>query len=211
MKIRSLLIPVAFACVTAAQTPQGAANRGAASATPPASAAPAKIAIIQFQEAVLSTQEGRQAAAALRTKFDPRKSQLEKRQAELATMQQKLKQGGATMTAEARKKMQNDVETGGRTLNRDIDDLNAEAQEEQGKLMQSMASKMGDIIKDYATRNGFAVVMDASGANTSVLWAAPSANITAEIVKLYDQAHPAKGGAAPAPAPAKPPAAPAKK
>jgi outer membrane protein len=108
------------------------------------------------------------------------------------------------MTEAARAKMQADITSGGRTLNHDIDDLNAEAQEDEGKAMQSMAGKIGNIIKDYATKNGFAVVLDVTGQSTPVLWAAQSANITAEIVKLYDTAHPVKA-AAPAPA------APAKK
>jgi outer membrane protein len=177
----------------------------AAAADPPAPVvAPTKVAVIQFQEAVLRTQEGQRVAAAMKAKFDPRKQQLDKRQADLKAMQDKLQSGGAAMTEAARKKMQNDVAVGGRALTHDIDDLNAEAQEDEGKAMQSMAAKMGNIIKDYATKNGFAVVLDVSGQTTPVLWAAQSANITAEIVKLYDAANPVKG-AAPAPA------APAKK
>jgi len=166
----------------------------AAAAEGPA-AAPTKVAVIQFQEAVLSTQEGQQVAAAMKTKFDPRKQQLDKRQADLKAMQEKLQSGGAAMTDAARAKMQNDLAVGTRTLNHDIDDLNAEAQEDEGKAMQSMAAKMGNIIKDYATKNGFAVVLDASGGTTPVLWAAQASNITAEIVKLYDTANPVKAEA----------------
>ena len=65
---------------------------------------------------------------------------------------------------------------------------------------------MGDIIKDYAAKNGYAVVMDVSSQQSAVLWASPSVNITEAIVKLYDQANPVKGGSAPPPAAAKPPA-----
>jgi outer membrane protein len=56
------------------------------------------------------------------------------------------------------------------------------------------------IIDQYASRNGFAVVLDVSSPQTPVMWAAAAVDITPEIVKLYDQAHPA---AAPAGAPAK--------
>ena len=180
MKIRSLIIPAVLTFAAAA-----------ADMAAPA-AAPVKVAVIEFQAAVVATQEGQQVVAAMKAKYDPRKQQLDKRQADLAAMQQKLQAGGAAMTAAVRAKMQADVTAGGRTLNHDIDDLNAEAQEDQGKAMQGMATKMGTIIKDYATKNGFAVVLDVSGQTTPVLWAAPSANITAEIVKLYDTANPVK-------------------
>jgi outer membrane protein len=192
VKIPLLIIPIVMTFAASAAEPEG----------PPV--APTKVAVIQFQEAIVATQEGQQVVAAMKAKFDPKKQVLDKRQAELTAMQQKLQAGGATMTEAARAKMQADITSGGRTLNHDIDDLNAEAQEDEGKAMQSMAGKIGNIIKDYATKNGFAVVLDVTGQSTPVLWAAQSANITAEIVKLYDTAHPVKA-AAPAPA------APAKK
>jgi outer membrane protein len=164
----------------------------AAADTAAPAAAPVKVAVIQFQAAVIATQEGQQVVAAMKTKYEPRKQQLDKRQADLTAMQQKLQAGGATMTQAAKAKLQSDLTTGGRALNHDIEDLNNEAQEDENKAMQSMASKMGSIIKDYATKNGFVVVLDSSGQTTPVLWAAQSANITAEIVKLYDAAHPVK-------------------
>jgi len=183
----------------------------------PVAAAPGKVAVIQFQAAVLSTQEGQQAQAALKTKFDPRKNQLEKRQADLQAIDEKLKKGGATFGADVRGKLEKDLAAGTRSLNNDAEDLNNDVQEEQNKVMQGMASRMGDIIKDYATKNGYSIVIDVSSQQSSVLWASPAVNITEAIVKLYDQANPVKGGTAsaspapatpkpPAPSPAKPPA-----
>ena len=64
-------------------------------------------------------------------------------------------------------------------------------------------------------QNGYAMVVDVSNPQTPVLWADPAVDITNEIVKLYDQAHPGTGAAAaparpapakPAPSAAKPPA-----
>ena len=87
-----------------------------------------------------------------------------------------------------RGKLEKDLAAGTRSLNNDAEDLNNDVQEEENKVMQGMASRMGDIIKDYAAKNGYAVVMDVSSQQSAVLWAAPSVNITEAIVKLYDQA-----------------------
>jgi outer membrane protein len=191
--LRSLLIPLALAAPVLAQT------------------APSKVAIIQFQAAVLSTQEGQQAQAALKTKFDPKKNDLEKRQADLRSMQDKLDKGGATLAADVRSRLEKDIASGTRSLNNAAEDLNSDVQEEENKLLQGMATRMGDIIKDYATKNGYAMVLDVSSQQSSVLWASPAVNITEAIVKLYDAAHPIKGGtgapAAASPGAAKPPAA----
>jgi outer membrane protein len=176
-----------------------AAQTAPPKSTPPSGATSTKIAIIQFQAAVVTTQEGQQAQAALKAKFDPRKSQLEKKQADLQAIQDKLRKGGATLAADLRSKLESDLAAGTRSLNNDAEDLNGEVQEEVGKVMQSMAGKMGDIIRNYATQNGYTIVLDVSSQQTPVLWATPTVNITEAIVKLYDQAHPAKAGAAPAP------------
>ena len=76
--------------------------------------------------------------------------------------------------------------------------------------MGDLWQKMMDVVTKYATQNGYAMVVDVSNQQT-VIWADPSTNITAEAVKLYDQAHPQAAApaagtkpAAPAPAGAKP-------
>lgn len=195
MNLRSLLLPLAVAAPLAAQT------------------APSKVAIIQFQGAVLSTQEGQVAQAAMKSKFDPRKTELEKRQADLRTMQDKLQKGGATLAADTRAQLEKDLANGTRSLNNDAEDLNNDVQEEENKVLQGMAQKMGNLIRDYATKNGYSVVIDVSSQQSAVLWAAPAVNITEAVVKLYDAANPVKAGGAAATPPAaapgatKPPAA----
>ncbi len=191
MKFRSLIIAALLVLPAAA----------AENAPSPTATAPTRVAVIRFQDAVLTTQEGRQAAAALKAKFDPRKAQLEKRQADLKALQQKLQSGAATMTPEARTKLQDDLASGSRTLQRDADDLNNDVQQEEGRIMGQMASKMSQVIQKYATSNGFTMVLDVSSQQTPVLWAAAAANISADIVKAYDAAYPA-GSAAAAKAPA---------
>jgi outer membrane protein len=197
VNLRSIVIAVLLGLPAAAQTTPAPAP------APAPSGATQGVAIISFQDAVLSTQEGQQAQAALKAKFDPRKATLEKRRTELEALQEKIQKSGASMTRDALTKAQNDLAAGSRTLNRDGDDLNNDVQEEEGKIMQGMASKMGAIIQKYAGANGFSVVLDVSSQQTPVLWAAQSANITAEIVKQYDAAYPVKKAAAAAPAPQK--------
>jgi outer membrane protein len=201
VNLRLTVVPLLVAASGWAQT---APNTAAPAPSAGQTGGPSKIAIIAFQSAVLSTQEGQQAQAAMKSKFDPRKAQLEKRQADLQAMQERLQKGGPTLTAEARSRLESDVNSGTRSLNNAAEDLNNDVQEEEGKVLQGMAAKMGDIIKNYATKNGYTVVLDVSSQQTPVLWATPTVNITSDIVKLYDQAHPVSGAVK---APAAPPAA----
>ena len=98
-----------------------------------------------------------------------------------------------------------------KALNRGTEDAQAEVEEQQGKIMQELGTKMMTVLTKYATENGFAAILDVSNQQTPVLWAASEVNITNDIVKLYDEKYPLTTTAAPAataPAGAKAPATP---
>ena len=183
------------------QTP---ANTPAASA-PPASATPAavptKVAIINIQYAILSTADGKKAGEELRTKFDARKQALDKRSADLKNKVETLRKGAATMSDDARNKLMRDNDAENKAIQRDGEDLNNDVDQENNRLMNEIGTKMIDIVGQYAAANGYAMVLNVGGDQSPLLWHNPGTDITADIIKLYDQAHPA-GAAAPQPPPA---------
>jgi outer membrane protein len=66
-------------------------------------------------------------------------------------------------------------------------------------MMQQLGDKLMAVVRDYAARNGYALVIDVSLPNGPVIWASPTSDITNEIVRLYDQAHPAAATPPPSP------------
>jgi outer membrane protein len=162
--------------------------------------APTKVAIIHIQQAILNTKDGQKAQADMGAKFGPTRAALEKKQSDIAALQDQLKKGAATMSDDAKNKIAKDIEALNKDLTRGGEDYDAEVQQEEGKLMNDLGQKMLDVVGKYAAQNGFAMVLDVSNQQT-VLWADPSVNITAECIKLYDQAHPGAGAPAAAPKP----------
>ena len=179
-----------------AQTP-------ATSAAAPA-AIPGKVAIINIQAALLQCGEGKKAVADLGTKFDPRKTALEKRSNDLKAKIEQLRKGGSTMSDDARNKLMRENDTETKAFQRDEEDLNADIDLEQQKVMNELGAKMMEIVQQYATANGFAMVLNVNE-QSPILWHNPATDITTDIIKLYDQAHPAAAAAAPAKPPAAPP------
>ena len=161
-------------------------------------ATPTRVAVIHIQQAIVTTKDGQKAQADLGAKFGPKRTALEKKQSELAALQEQLKKGAATMSDDAKNKIAKDIDTLTKDLTRGGEDYDAEVQQEEGKVMNDLGQKMLDVVGKYAAQNGFAMVIDISNQQT-VLWADPSANITAECIKLYDQAHPGTGAPAPKP------------
>jgi len=178
----------------------------AAMAAAQGAAAPSKPATIHIQKAMLSTKEGEKASADLQAKFAPRRAALDKKQADIQGKQDQLKKGAATMSAEARDRLSREIDADQKSLQRDQEDFEADVQAEEGKVMNELGGKLMEIIGKYATQNGLSLVMDTSNQQSQLIWADNSIDITADIIKLYDLAHPA---AAAPPAPAAVPKAPA--
>jgi outer membrane protein len=172
--------------------------------------APVKVATVHVQNAILGTKEGQKAAQDLQTKFNPRRTALEKKQTDITAIQAQMRAGSATMSEAAKAKLARDYDTSTKEFTRSKDDFEAEVQQEEGKLMNDLGQKIMDVIIKHCTKNSIAMVVDVSNQQSPVLWADPSIDITNDIIKQYDQAYPGTA-AAPAPAPAAPATPPAKK
>jgi outer membrane protein len=160
---------------------------------------PVKVATIFGQNAIVSTQEGQKASAALTARFAPKRDEFKRKQAELQTLRDQLKKGQATMAADVRDRLNQTIDARNREVQRLGQDTQAALEEEEGAMMQQLGDKLLAVITDYASRNSYAMVIDVSMPNGPVLWASPSIDITNEVVKLYDQAHPVAATPPPAP------------
>lgn len=209
MKKRFATVVALTACAAFAQAQSAApANRPSqAAALPPAGnvTLPTKIAVIDIRAAIMNTKEGSVEAAKLATKYQPKKDEFDKRQRDIQALQDQLKKGAATMSDDAKSRIERDMDSKTKSLQRDTQETSDDYEQEMGKVFQELGNKMLQIIEQYSYQNGFAVVMDVSNQQTPVIWAAPSSNITADIIKLYDQAHPSAGAPAAKPGAAAPP------
>jgi outer membrane protein len=167
-------------------------------------AATTKVGIIHIQNAIISTKDGQKAAKELQDKFAPTRARLEKKQAEVEADRSKLSQGSNAMSAEQKEKLMRDIDQKTKSLNRDTEDAQAELDQEQGKLMQELGQRIMAVITKYSKDKGYTLILDVSSQQTPVLFAADEFDITAEIVKLYDQNAPAAGAAPSAPKPPAP-------
>jgi outer membrane protein len=176
------------------------------------SASAPKPATINVQKALLATKDGEKAQTDMQAKFAPRRAALEKKQSEIAQKQDQLKKGAATMSAEARDRLAREIDLDQKSFQRDTEDFDADVQAEENKVMQELGGRMLEVLGKYSNQNGITMVMDVSNPQSPVIWADPGIDITTDIVKLYDLAHPAAAPtAAAAPKPAAAPAPPVTK
>ena len=206
---RSILQIATLACaclfVATGIRAQGSPAAGASSGV--------KVGVINVRQAIASTSEGKQAGAELQSQFAPRQNELEGLNKQINDLRQRLDASKGKINADEEARLTRD----GQRLTQQLDRKQNEYQEDvnaaQADVFDRIGRKMMDVLDRYSRENGYAVVLDTSAQNTPILFASTSVDVTQDIVKLYDQAYPVKGGApatgaAPKPAPTQRPAQP---
>ena len=159
--------------------------------------ATAKVAIIAFQQAVASTNEGQRNFAQLRTKFEPKQTQLKTQSDEIDSLKKQLQDAGANLSEQERDSRLKTIDEKTKSLQRTAEDAQNEASSAMSDMYQALAQKVYVILDTYAKQNQFTLVLDASNQqNSPVLWASPSTDITKAVVDAYN----AKSGVPPQPA-----------
>ena len=192
---------LAAACIFGAGviSAQGNAAPGAATA--------GKIGVISVRQAIAGTAEGKQAGAELQSQFSARQNELENLNKQINDLRQRLDAGTGKLNPDEQARLQRQGETMARQLQRKQDEYQEDVNAAQADVFDRIGRKMMDVLDRYARENGYIAVLDSSAQNTPILFASTNIDVTQDIVRLYDQAYPVKGGA-PATTPAKPAAAP---
>lgn len=180
---------------------------GGLTARPAHAQAPSKIAIINIQQAIAESEEGKRESTVLQAKANAKKAELEKLQKDIDAMQKQLQDQATTLNDEAKAQLSRQIEQKGKDLQRQQQDAQEEFQNLSNEVINRIGRKILKTLDQYATEQGYTAILDVSSQQTGVLWYTPSSNITTEIIRRFDAAE--GKSAAPAPKPAAP--APTKK
>ncbi len=180
------------------QAPAASAPTTAA-APPPPQAIPAKIALIEFEQAAAATNEGQKNVADIQKKYEPQKAKLQALQTEIDSLTKQLQAAPATTPEDEMASRARTIDTKQKQLQRDAEDASnaysAEVQEAIGKIAQ----KLGPVVIKYVQQNGYTMLIDNTGqpqqGGLNVLWA-PGADISQAVVDAYNAS---SGVAAPVP------------
>jgi outer membrane protein len=153
----------------------------------------AKVAAINMRAAIANTSEGKQAAAQLETQFSARRKELEDLNKKINDLQQRLTVGATTLSDEEKQKLTVEGQRLTRQLERRQNEFQEDLNDAQSDVISRIGRRMVEVLGKYAPSNGYAAVLDNSSQTTPVMYA--SADITQEVVKLYDATYPVKSAA----------------
>lgn len=168
-----------------------AAPRPTTPAAPPATAskladAATRVAVIDFQRAVVENAEGKKANDQLMAEVTKRQASFEKKQKALEDAQNKLRTQGKALSDAANADLTKQVDQLTTELNRDNEDAQKELGELQQRLLRPVAERASKVLNAYAAEMGFAVVFDVSNQANSIIYVEPVADITTEIIRRVD-------------------------
>ena len=180
--------------------PLAVAQAPAAPAQPAPAAAPraidAKIALINFEQVVLASNEGQTVTMTTQKKYEPQKTKIEAQAAEVESMKKELAALPAGTSDEVRASKIRAADTKEKQLNRDAEDASTAYNAEWQEALSKVAAKIAGTMKSYAQQNGFTLLLDVSSQQSNVLWADTSTDISQAVVDAYNKT---SGIAAPAP------------
>ena len=177
-------------------------------------APPLRMAFVDLQRIAAESTEGKAASAKVQALTQKKSAELADKTKALQANEQKIQQGGAVLSADARAQAQKEVDRLTVEIDRFQQDANAEVQELQQQLQADFQEKLRPVLDGVVKELGVGLLFSAGDAGA--IFIDPSLDITGEVIKRFDVAKPAAttgakpaapgAGAKPAAAPAAPPA-----
>jgi len=183
----------------------GAVGSNAQAAPAGAAPAAARVGVLNVQAAIASTAEGKQASAELQSQFAARQTELETLNKQIDDLRKRLQAGQNTLSQEEQARLTRQGESLAKQAQRKQEEYNEDVQAALGDVRERIGRKMLDVLDRYARENGYSAIFDTSSQAQVIIYASNQADVTQDIIRLFDQAYPVKASATPAkPAAAKP-------
>jgi outer membrane protein len=196
----------ALAQTGSAATPSGsgAASADPARPTPAATTGPStgtKIGVINIQEAIFGSNEGRRDLEALEKKYEPKRNELKSQNDELEGLKKQMTTQEGKLNDDALATLKKQIESKQKLFDRAVQDFQEEGGNQQQEIASRILQKMAPMIVKYSQENGFGMVVDTSKPwpQSAVLWwDADKVDITKAVVDAYNAQSGVPAPAAPA-------------
>jgi outer membrane protein len=157
-----------------------------------------RVGVINMQTAILESVEGKKAADTLKTKYDAKAAELEKKKKEIDDLTAELKKQEKNLSEEAQTQKAKLLDAKQKELTRAGEDASNEFKQLQDEAINTIGNKILRVIQSYASEQNFSLVIDSSSAQGGVLYFSPTTDITTEIIRRFDTQ--SSSAAAPKPA-----------
>lgn len=160
-----------------------------------------KYAFVNIQRIAAESAAGRTLAGKVQALNQQKVNELNEKHKALQATQQKLEAGATVLSPTAVAQLQKDIERQQIDIQRFTEDAQQDVQTLQTQLQEEFQARLSPVIQQMATERGLHLLF--SVVDSGLVWADPSLDVTAEVIKKFDAAG-APAAAAPGPRPASP-------
>jgi outer membrane protein len=160
-------------------------------ATPPPAPAPprpfpegAKVGYVIVQRIANESSEGKAATAKLQALQQKKAAELNEKNKQMQTAQQRLEKEASVLSAAAAADLQKQVERLQVEIQRAQQDAQQELQEMQNQMMQEFSQKLDPIWAEIGKEKGLHFIFN--GPDAGLVWADPALDVTADAIKKLD-------------------------
>jgi outer membrane protein len=148
--------------------------------------APVRIAFVDFQRVAAESAEGKASVLKVQALIQQKTSALQEKTKAFESAQQKLQEGGLSLSQVAHAQAQKDVDRLNVEIERLKQDANREIQNVQQQLFRELQEKVGPIIDMMIKEKGIHVVFNVGEVATILI--DPTLDITEDLIKRFDSA-----------------------
>lgn len=152
-----------------------------------------KLAVVNTLAILQGTAEGKQQLAGLEAFRAQRQQEIQTQSSELQALQQQYQSQARMLNPSTASEMQAEIGQKERQLRRLQEDAELEFNRRQNESLSRVSEKIQVVITEYAEQNGFGAVFTQG---PSLPYFAPALDITATIIRIYDEKYPVPGASA---------------
>ncbi len=150
-----------------------------------AAQAPNRIGYVDVQRILARSSAGVAAREQIERDKASMQKDLDAKQTEMAKIEDELTKKGMLLSADVRKEKQETLERKRRDFRRLVDDYQRELEKKERDLLQKVLQELTGVIERYGKQHGYLIILEKRSAG--VVYGAGEADVTDEIVKVYDQ------------------------
>lgn len=148
-------------------------------------ASPQRIGFVDVQKVLARSAAGVAAREELERERAGMQREMDGKRQELEKLREELDKKGPLMTPEARREKEDQLERKRRDATRLADDLQRELARKEQQLSSRVLQELSGVIERFGKQQGYWLIVERRGA--VVLYATPEADLTDEIIRVYDQ------------------------
>src|SRR5262247_1274103 len=148
-----------------------------------ANATASRVGFVDIQRVLARSAAGMAAREQLEKEKAVMQKQVDGQRVEVEKLRDELEKKGQLLSADARREKQENLERKVRDVRRLVDDLQKELQKKEQEILARVLNDISGVVQKLGKEKGYTMIVERRGA--SVVWGAPEADVTEEIVKLF--------------------------